>query len=766
MFEIDNIPSVVTDALQEKNIRAEDILLGAFCDRDREQTPIQSYLFATEDQLLILSGAISTEGRAPRGNKKEARVKRVWTEIAFEAYPLRELKSIRVEELLSTGRLCAERKEGDEPLLLACFTNFCKDSMHLFAKYAEKISKGEFEGVDEKDDPKNKCCPKCGMRYPDKNRRVCPRCMEKGKLFKRFSVFFWRYRVSLAIMVVSLVVMTAMSILAPYLSSGFFYDEVIYGTGSFAGEILLVLGLIISTKILKTITTMINNRLSAKIALNMVFDLKKTIFGAIKRLSLNFFTARQTGGLMTQVNQDALTINFFFCDGVPYFIINVVQVVVLTVLLFVIQPVLACFALITVPVFLVFVRWMYAGMRRLYAKRYSASRRMNSFLSDVFSGMRVVKAFSRENVEVKRFSERNESLAGSDKRLALFNGFTRPVASFVLVLGNLIAWGVGGWMVMKGSFGLTYGMLLTFITYLNMIFSPLEFFVDFFEWTADCTNAMSRLFEIMDAQPEVAEKEDAIHPENLSGSVEFDHVSFSYQKGKKMIQDVSFTVPEGSILGIVGHTGAGKSTLANLLMRLYDAEEGEIRVGGYPIKDLALSSLYGHIAIVSQETYLFMGTILENIRYAKPEATFEEVVEAAKFAGAHEFIMKLPDAYHTRIGFGYQDLSGGERQRISIARAILKDPKILILDEATAAMDTGTERKIQEALTQLIKGKTTIMIAHRLSTLRDADQLVVIEHGKVAESGTHEELLAKENGVYKKLFDLQLEALRNAGISE
>jgi ATP-binding cassette subfamily B protein len=277
---------------------------------------------------------------------------------------------------------------------------------------------------------------------------------------------------------------------------------------------------------------------------------------------------------------------------------------------------------------------------------------------------------------------------------------------------------------------------------------------------------MSRLFEIMDAQPEVAEKEDPIYPENLSGKVEFDHVSFSYQKGKKTIQDINFCVEDGQILGIVGHTGAGKSTIANLLMRLYDVEEGEIRVGGYPVRDLALSSLYNHIAIVSQETYLFMGSILDNIRYANPEASFEEVIEAAKCAGAHEFIMKMPDAYHTQIGFGYQDLSGGERQRISIARAILKNPKILILDEATVAMDTGTERKIQEALSMLIKGKTTIMIAHRLSTLRDADHLIVIEKGKVAEAGTHSELLAREDGVYKKLFNLQLEALKNAGISE
>ena len=749
MFAIDRIPEEVLDILLARGIDANSILLAAHADRTREHTVGDEYLFATTEQLIVLHNKETADGNP-----------------VLTTYLIKELRGISVEELLSSGRLVAKRGEENTPILVAAFTNFCKESMFLFAKYANKIAAGEELVIDEKDDPASKLCPKCGLRYPDLNRRICPHCMEKGKLFRRFSVFLLRYRASIIITMVSLAVMTALSILAPYLSSGFFYDEVIYGVGEFAGQILLVLGLIIATRLLKTLVTMVNNYVTSRIAAKMVFDLKKTIFSAIERLSLSFFTGRQTGGLMTQINEDANTIYSFFCDGVPYMLINIVQVIVLAILLFTMQPLLALLSLITVPAFLLFIKWMYRRQRMYHARRFAGSKQMNSFLADVFSGMRVVKAFSKEDVEIARFTTRNQNLAKSEKQLALFSNYGWPVAYQLLYLGNIVAWGVGGWMIISGAGGMTYGTLLTFIAYMNMIYSPLEFFVHFFDMTADCSNALQRLFEIMDAEPDVVEKENPERPESLGGSVEFENVSFSYQKGRKIIDGVTFNVPDGHVLGIVGHTGAGKSTLANLLMRMYDVDEGEIRIGGYPVRDLELATLYRHIAIVSQETYLFMGTILENIRYARPDATFEEVVEAAKCAGAHDFIMKLPDAYHTRIGFGFQDLSGGERQRVSIARAILKNPKILILDEATAAMDTATERKIQEALGELIKGKTTIMIAHRLSTLRDADELVVIEHGKVAERGTHQELLKREDGVYKKLFTLQEDALKSAGISE
>ena len=761
MFQIDRIPDAIISLLGRHGVDTESILLGVFCDRDLDHRPAPSYLFASQTDLYIVRGAWVGEDLPTAQNTGEH-----FDEVAFECYPLSEVNSFSVEELLSSGRLTAKRGENGEKVLLASFTNFCKESMRLFAKYADKLAKGESAEIDPKDDPKSKCCPTCGLRYPNQNRRVCPHCMEKSKLFKRFSVFLLRYRGYMILAVLSLVLLTAMSILAPYLSSGFFYDEVIYGTGKFAGAILTVLFLIISTRILKLFATMINNRVTSEIAARMVFDLKKTIFQAIERLSLGFFTGRQTGGLMTQINQDANTIYGFFCDSVPYLIINAVQVVILVVLLFILQPVLAVCVLVTVPVFVILLRWIYRRKRNLHAKYYAGSRRLNGFLADVLTGARVVKAFSKEQVEIERFGGYNRRLAADEKRLAVFNHYAGPAAGMILYIGNILAWGLGGWMVITGKGGMTYGMLLTFIAYLNMVFEPLNFFIDFVDRTADCSNSLQRLFEIMDAQPDVSQREDAVAPENLGGSVEFENVSFSYQKGKKIIDNVSFSVPEGHVLGIVGHTGAGKSTLANLLMRMYDTDEGEIRIGGYPVKDLQFSALYKHIAIVSQETYLFMGTILDNIRYACPDADYEQVIEASKCAGAHDFIMKLPDAYQTRIGFGYQDLSGGERQRISIARAILKNPKILILDEATAAMDTGTERKIQEALSELIRDKTTIMIAHRLSTLRDANELVVIEHGKVAERGTQAELLEKEDGIYKKLYTLQEEALKSAGICE
>ena len=763
LFSIDKIPEYILSSLESEGVAVSELMLGAYCDMNADFVFCDTYLFATTTKLYVLSGSVLLNGEG------SGHLEKSWQETAFAEYEVSSLKKLKVEEMLSSARLTA-KTEQDENLLLTAMTNTCRASVILFVKYFERMKKGEITTpdftIDKEDDPKEHCCPKCGMRYPDRNRKICPRCMEKGKLYRRFATFLFHYKKYILLMLASLVLLTASGILVPYISNEFFYDEVLSEDGRFFGEILLVIGMIVATRLLSQIFSMINGFVSAKIAAKVVFDLKMTVFGAIEKLSLTFFGGRQTGGLMTQVNNDSNTIYSFFCDGIPYFLINIVQVVVVCVILFVENPLLAALSLFTVPVFFLIILKSYRQEMKLHAKNYSSARSLNGRLSDVLGGMRVVKAFAQENVEISRFNKTSIRAAKNQKKLSVFNNYVYPSLGLILYLGNIIALGVGGWMVISGYHDFTYGKLIKFVAYVNMIYSPMYFFAEMIDWSASSTNALQRLYEIYDTEPDITEKEDAITPEVIEGKVEFRNVDFSYTKNRKIIDNVSFDVEAGKTLGIVGHTGAGKSTIVNLLMRLYDCNEGEILVDGINVKDLSFKSLYSNIAIVSQETYFFIGTILDNIRYADPDASFEDVIRAAKLSGAHDFIMKMPDAYHTMIGFGYKGLSGGEKQRLSIARAILRDPKILILDEATAAMDTETEKRIQNAITQLTRGKTTIMIAHRLSTLRDADELVVIEHGKVAERGTHKELLEIEGGVYNKLYTLQAEALKNAGITE
>jgi len=326
-----------------------------------------------------------------------------------------------------------------------------------------------------------------------------------------------------------------------------------------------------------------------------------------------------------------------------------------------------------------------------------------------------------------------------------------------MFFGQVVATAVGGMMVIRGDISL--GTLMTFLAYFGMLYGPVEFMSSVTNWWARCVDSAQRVFEIIDTKSDIEEPKDPKVIENFRGDINVKDVWFQYEPAKPILKGLSLHIPEGKTLGIVGKTGSGKSTLANLIARLYDPNEGKVYVDGINVKELELNQLRTNIGIVSQEIYLFIGSIADNIRYARPDATIEEVIWAAKMASAHDFIVKLPDGYETRVGAGGQDLSGGERQRLSIARTIIQNPKILILDEATAAMDTETEGKIQSALNKLQANRTTIAIAHRLSTLKDADSLAVINDGKVVEIGTHEELMRKK-GEYHKLYNIQMEGLK------
>jgi ATP-binding cassette subfamily B protein len=762
MITLEKLPAAMKDYFLSKGMNPEEAVLTMKTDLGSDSVFKDVYILVEKEKVAIAEGTVIFERKGINQNGNPTRSEH-FEEARYEEFNLAELEDIKVEQLISTGSVTAMCK--NEPVLLFYFSSTYKHDAGIFCRVAGDLKK---DGkVDEEKIKETNCedntCPKCGRRYPDPDRKVCPKCMDKVMLVKKLSKLFLRYKGYILLIFVSLTLIAGLGAVTPYVSNQIFYRDVLTEGGEYYGKILEIILVMMGIRLLSLGVSLINGAISAKVSAEVTYDLKKNIFSTISRLSLSFFTNRQTGGLMTQINHDTLVIYWFFCDGFPYFVLNIAQLAIFIIIMFTINPILTLYAFITVPIFFFSFKFIFLIFDKLYAKAYSRRRSFNSLIADVLNGMRVVKSFSREDDEMKRFGKRSAKSAEADTEISTKAAKIFPLLFFLLKIGSYIVWGVGGWQVMMKTGTMDYATLMTFVAYFSLIYGPFEFLADVSNWWSDCLNSLQRLFEINDAVPDVKEKENALTLEQVKGDVEFKNVSFSYVENRKVIDDISFTVPAGTTLGIVGHTGAGKSTLANLLTRLYDANEGEVLIDGINVKDLSFETLRRSVAIVSQETYLFRGSILENIRYACPDATNEQVIAAAKIASAHDFIAKYPDGYHTQVGFGNKELSGGERQRVSIARAILKNPQILILDEATAAMDTQTERQIQEALNRLTKGRTTIIIAHRLSTLRDADNLIVIENGKMPESGTAKELLQKK-GVYYKLYKMQAEALKTIGI--
>ena len=480
-------------------------------------------------------------------------------------------------------------------------------------------------------------------------------------------------------------------------------------------------------------------------------DLRSTAYEHLLRLSLEYFGGRRTGDLMTRIGSETDRLCIFLSVHFLDFATDVLMIVMTAVILFSIDPWLACATLLPLP----FIGWLIQNVRDRLRTGFEKIDRvwseLTNVLADTIPGIRVVKAFAQEKREASRFRLANKhNLAVNDRVNFLWSLFS-PTVTLVTEVGLLVVWAFGIWQVAHHN--VTVGVLSAFLAYSSRFYARLDSMSRIVSHTQKAIAGTKRIFEILDHVSSVPEPTDPKPMPKIQGRIQIDDIGFRYGN-RAVIRGLSLDIAPGEMIGLVGQSGSGKSTMVNLICRFYDVSEGAIRIDGTDIRDLRVSDYRQHIGLVLQEPFLFFGTIADNIAYGKPQATRSEIVAAARAAHAHEFILRLPQGYDSLVGERGQALSGGERQRISIARALLIDPRILIMDEATSSVDTETEQEIQKALDNLVRGRTTIAIAHRLSTLRRADRLVVMEHGQLVEQGQHQELLDRQ-GAYWRLYEAQ-----------
>ncbi len=748
------------DALNKVGLDTDGLIFCCTGDMDNDGCFCDSWLCFDEKGLYIAFGTQSVNKSKSRRRGLEAQ----YSVDKIVSFPIDEIDSLATERYVSTGRLTAERK--GETVSITRFTLGKLPDYEQFIKVFNSYKETGTANLPDEDNKEHKC-KKCGAPCPD-GKDLCRKCGKSSATAVRLFKFFGGYIPQIAVIIFFMLLSAVVTIFVPQISTRMLFDEVLANPdGKLVGELLkslaVIVGSIFGIRLLHTILTVIQEYVTASVLPQVTYNIKVKIFAAMQRLSVGFYSSKQTGSLMERIIHDANNIYWFFIDGIPRVIIDSATAIGVLTVMFIMSWRLTLIVVCALPVIIAVLILGDKIFRGMHHRNFIFRSKVSSFVSDSINGQRVIKAFAKENEEYERFDKVNDDMRKAELKLALSEATLIPIAEVLVIVLYTVILGIGGTYVVSGK--ITTGTLLSYIVYFELLKEPFNFLSWVSNWWSRCADSAQRVFEVCDAEPEITEKENAVSFNELSGSIEISELDFEYEPAVPVIKKLSLNVAAGEMLGIVGKTGAGKTTIANLIARLYDAKDGSVKIDGIDVKDLKLSEIRSNVGLVSQDIYLFMGSIADNIRYAKPDASMDEVIAAAKAAFAHDFIMKLPDAYDTRVGAGGQKLSGGERQRISIARTIIQNPKILILDEATAAMDTETERNIQNSLTRLKKGRTTIAIAHRLSTLRDADRLAVIEEGTITEMGTFQELISKKGDFYR-LYKIQQEALKAVGIAD
>jgi ATP-binding cassette, subfamily B, bacterial len=758
------VPEAYIPLLEQKGIIASEVLACVRYDRDKSRYPCEGLILFTEESLYSV-----------RVGEHIARRKKSLTIKEIEQFSLSEITGVDLYSQLVGGFVVIRHQSQD--LVIAGYSNGHQKILHKFKSLLDKKIKGEALNPDDFNyEEEQRICPICQNPYPDPDRKVCPKCIDKRSLFTRVLSYFKPYRLHFIIILVCILVHAGMAAVLPYLSGRILYDQIL--APKFEAEtipwfqdrsefvaLMILIAVIFLVRLFQQIFGSIQGRWVAGLVPKAILAMKADIYQSMQKLSVGFFNKRQTGSLLTRIQSDAAEVLSFFIDGMPYLVINIIILVFSVSVMFSLNWMLSIFALIFIPGLFLMSYGMIPKLWHLHGKRHRSVRNMNAAVQDNLTGARVVKAFGREEFEKIRFGGISRAVREAELGEVYYNNKFFGLYTGVETLSALVIWGLGSYLVIHNPDTMTYGMLITFVGYAAMLNGPLDFMSFMFRWWAQSLNSAQRIFEVIDAIPEITEPENPVRKEVLDGDIEVRNLSFSYNPGKPVLENISFRIRAGELFGIVGKTGTGKTTMIHLILRFFDPEEGEILLDGIPIREMAFEDLRKNIAVVSQDTYIFQGSIAQNIAYGRPGCDSEQILYASMASGAHDFICRLPHGYDTIVGPGEKQLSGGERQRISIARAILTHPRILILDEATASIDTLTEQRIQRSLAALTKGRTTISIAHRLSTLKEADRLIVLEEGKIIEEGTHNELIGKK-GAFYNLMHLQTKALAIRGTED
>ncbi len=667
--------------------------------------------------------------------------------------PIDELALVQTEALVGGGRLNIERK--DKPTITVPYSSSLAEKFSEVTRGIEQLRKGESFLINTRLDRTR--CEKCGKLLPEKN-GICPACIRRLATLQRIASYLRPYkRHAILLTVVSLVGMGT-AVIPPMLYRQI-VDSVLLPTEENTdtmSERLTLLGLVvlglIGIRVLNWGMEWAHGWTVSWLGARITADIRNRLYQQLELLSLQFYDRRQVGAVMSRVTRDAGRLQEFLVEGLPYLIINTLMLIGILGVLFWMHWSLTLLVLIPVPFMMGWGVIFWKRMRLFFNKWDQAWSDIMATVNEALSGIRVVKAFAQEAREIATFGIQNKKIRQlairTETNWEIFFATTTLLTGF----GILIVWFFGGREVIADA--LTIGTLLAFYAYMWMLYEPIEWFGEVNSWMTRAFAGAERIFEVIDT-PAEAYRDPNAHPiSNIKGKVSFKDITFGYDKSKPVLHGINLDVSPGEMVGLVGRSGVGKTTTVNLICRFYDVDQGTIEIDGIPIQKIRLENLRSQIGIVPQEPFLFSGTVAENISYGKPGASFEEIMEAAVAANAHNFIVAKSDGYDTQVGERGSELSGGEKQRIAIARAILHDPKILILDEATSSVDVETEKQIQEAIARLTQGRTTFAIAHRLSTLRNADRLVILEGGRIVEIGTHNDLMAKK-GIFYELVRLQ-----------